>query len=448
MHLDNWYYLLGIKLVGFVRRRFGWKPNGERLERLKKIYVGKGEEDVYIFHYGKTCFLLFISLMAGLALATVYCLMPRESKLIEEYFLQRENVLGSSQEISLSAESEGEERDITVSVASQKYTKKELKVKFREAEDYINQQYLGENPSSEEINSPLQLIKEIPDSAIAVSWELGNDGIIQEDGSIANGVLEENYETEITAVLSYRKKEKRIAKPLTILPEEKSETELFWEKWKEQLISNQKESKSDAYLKLPETVQGKTVRYRERGMPAAYTAVGMALFLPVLVMLLLEERLRKELAKRERELHMDYPDFVEQFVLLVGAGLTIKSAWKRIAGDYEKSGREKHYVYEEMLVSVREMDNGMSEARAYELFGKRTGLLQYMKFCTLLVQNLRKGSDNLLHLLDYEVADAFRERKEHAKTLGEEAGTKLLMPMMLMLVIVFALILYAAFYNI
>ena len=89
----------------------------------------------------------------------------------------------------------------------------------------------------------------------------------------------------------------------------------------------------------------------------------------------------------------------------------------------------------------------MSEAQAYELFGKRTGLLQYMKFCTLIVQNLRKGSEDLLDILEYEVTDAFRERKESAKALGEEAGTKLLMPMMLMLVVVFAIILYAAFYN-
>ena len=104
-------------------------------------------------------------------------------------------------------------------------------------------------------------------------------------------------------------------------------------------------------------------------------------------------------------------------------------------------------MYEEMALSLREMDCGMSEARAYELFGKRTGLLSYMKFCTLIVQNLRKGSEDLLHLLDFEVADAFHQRKEDAKELGEKAGTKLLLPMAMMLVLVFAMILYAAFQS-
>ena len=134
-------------------------------------------------------------------------------------------------------------------------------------------------------------------------------------------------------------------------------------------------------------------------------------------------------------------------MLLIGAGLTVRGTWERIVREYEKRQGQRHYVYEEMALSLREMDCGMSEARAYELFGKRTGLLSYMKFCTLIVQNLRKGSEDLLHLLDFEVADAFHQRKEDAKELGEKAGTKLLLPMAMMLVLVFAMILYAAFQS-
>ena len=116
---------------------------------------------------------------------------------------------------------------------------------------------------------------------------------------------------------------------------------------------------------------------------------------------------------------------------------------------YEKREEKNkvHYVYEEMILAAREMENGMSEAKAYELIGKRIGLLPYMKFSTLLVQFLKKGTTDLIRLLDFEVEDAFHERRENAKVLGEEAGTKLLFPMMLMLSIVFALILYAAFQS-
>ena len=94
----------------------------------------------------------------------------------------------------------------------------------------------------------------------------------------------------------------------------------------------------------------------------------------VMVILLQEERLNKEIRSREKELQMDYPEFVEHFVLLVGAGLNVKGAWERIAGDYKKEGKERHYVYEEMLVSVREMENGMGEAGHMSFLEKGQGL--------------------------------------------------------------------------
>ena len=93
------------------------------------------------------------------------------------------------------------------------------------------------------------------------------------------------------------------------------------------------------------------------------------------------------------------------------------------------------------------MENGQNESVAYAAFGRRLSLLPYMKFSTLLVQNLKKGSDDLLKKMDMEAVDALRERREMAKKLGEEAGTKLLFPMLIMLSLVFALILIAAFQN-
>ena len=52
-------------------------------------------------------------------------------------------------------------------------------------------------------------------------------------------------------------------------------------------------------------------------------------------------------------------------------------------------------VYEEMGVALREMNSGISEVEAYERFGKRCGVLEYIKFGALLTQNLRKGSRSL-----------------------------------------------------
>lgn len=429
------------------RRRSRYKIKGERLERLKKVYVGKSEEDIFFLYYGKICSRLCVVFLCGLLMILVSILYPETGKLKEGYLLEREGELGEDQTVSVLADAEGQKEEISVPVPKKQYTKKQLRQKFKEAEEFVKQQYLGENISAEEISRPLNLVKHIPGSAVSVKWRLGNDGFIGEDGSVNNGALEENTQTEIIAEFSYGEEKESVAMMLTILPRQKTQEEQYWEKWQRQLELNQEESQTKQYLKLPDNIEGKKVQYSEENIPLPYVVTGIVLFLPVIVLFLAEENLKKKIEEREKELRFDYPEFVEQFVLLIGAGLNIRGAWQKITEDYVRVGKQKRYVHEEMLVSVRDMEHGMSEARAYELFGKRTGLLQYMKFCTLIVQNLRKGSDDLLRVLDYEAADAFRERKENAKALGEEAGTKLLLPMMLMLVVVFALILYAAFNN-
>ena len=66
----------------------------------------------------------------------------------------------------------------------------------------------------------------------------------------------------------------------------------------------------------------------------------------------------------------------------------------------------------------------------------------------MLSQNLRKGTKGLTELLGREAEDAFEERKNLAKKIGEEAGTKLMIPMFLMLIIVFAMVIVPAFFSI
>ena len=148
---------------------------------------------------------------------------------------------------------------------------------------------------------------------------------------------------------------------------------------------------------------------------------------------------------------MDYPDIINKFTLLINAGMTVKQAWSKIASDYEAkylvNQTKKRFAYEEMLVTAHELKLGVTESEAYEQFGRRAGLLPYLKFSTLITQNLKKGNKGLSELLNLEAAEAFEERKEIAKRLGEEAGTKLLMPMMIMLIVVFAIILIPAFQS-
>ena len=72
----------------------------------------------------------------------------------------------------------------------------------------------------------------------------------------------------------------------------------------------------------------------------------------------------------------------------------------------------------------------------------------YRKLAALLTQNLRKGSKGLSELLRTEADQAFEERKAAAKKRGEEAGTKLLLPMFMMLSMVLLIVIVPAFLSI
>ena len=116
----------------------------------------------------------------------------------------------------------------------------------------------------------------------------------------------------------------------------------------------------------------------------------------------------------------------------------------RVQKQIEKGGK-KQYVYEEMCVLLQEIKDGMSEGRAIERFGRRCRLLPYLRFCSVLTQNMKKGAKGVLAILETESMEALEQRKQRALQLGEKAGTKLLFPMMLMLGVVMGIIMMPAF---
>ena len=65
----------------------------------------------------------------------------------------------------------------------------------------------------------------------------------------------------------------------------------------------------------------------------------------------------------------------------------------------------------------------------------------------LFILEKRRGSTNLLEAMNQEMLQAWELRKRNTKQQGEKAGTKLLIPMMGMLAVVFVMILVPAFLS-
>lgn len=54
------------------------------------------------------------------------------------------------------------------------------------------------------------------------------------------------------------------------------------------------------------------------------------------------------------------------------------------------------------------------------------------RFITVILQNMRKGNAEMVAVLRLQANECWDLRKHTAKRLGEEASTKLLLPLMLM----------------
>ena len=173
---------------------------------------------------------------------------------------------------------------------------------------------------------------------------------------------------------------------------------------------------------------------------------------------IMDSRLHEQTIGRSRQLAIDYPRLISRIVLYLGAGMSVRNVFYTCASEYsqQRAAESKRmmgkkagvrYLYEEILLVCNELDSGIPEAEAYMHFGRRCRSRQYTKLCSLLVQNLRRGNDTLLAILQEEAQSSFEERKNLARELGEEAGTKLLLPMMIMLGVTMLIIIVPAYFS-
>ena len=203
-------------------------------------------------------------------------------------------------------------------------------------------------------------------------------------------------------------------------------------------------------MSLPASVDGQQVIWK---YVTDFRAVGILLLGTILAMLCYAaegQRKKEEDKARKKQMEFDYPQLISRFTLYLGAGLPVINAWSKIVQSYEEEEKRngRREIYEEMAYTMHEISSGASESECYERFGERCGLTKYRKFGTLLSQNLKKGSRGISELLKQEAFQAFEERKDFAKKLGEEAGTKMLAPMFLMLGVVLVIIVVPAFFSV
>lgn len=343
------------------------------------------------------------------------------------------------------------EEEFSVTVSEQEYTEEELDAVFQEASEDLEKLILGENESLDEVRDDLELISEIPETGISVSWEIDNYEVMDLQGNlISENLTDDGTLVKLSASLLYGERQAVHEFYAKVYPTMISRAERQMSDLKEEIARADEETAAEDHLVLPDQINGERVEWSYTADTRAFAILILGAGTAAMICVSKDQSGKEEEKRRIRQMKTDYPQIINKFNLYIGAGMTIRRAWSCIADDYEKKRERygKRVAYEEMIYTLHEIQGGAPEGECYEKYGNRCGISRYRKFGTMLSQNLRKGSRGITDLLAREAEEAFEDRKNMAKKLGEKAGTKLMIPMFIMLAVVFVIVTVPAFFSI
>jgi len=325
------------------------------------------------------------------------------------------------------------------------YQESELRALLEEFLPLLEETVIGENVSLDKVEYPLKLIENLEGFPFEVEWQ--TDGVyIDSDGMLIQDVLDTPRLVELTAVISCEAFEARHVLSCMVYSKamQPSRIELIMK----ELEEIQDGTRNEKVMTLPSEMNAEQISWSYKKRNTSILLLFATPMLAIAIYFGTDRDLKKQVADRNEQLKLDYPEIVSSLALLIGAGMTVPNAWQRVVKDYRAKKQETgktRYAYEEMLLTIYEMESGTTQTKAYERFGRRCRVQSYNRLATMLSQNVRKGAANLAMLLREEAVYAFEERKHTARRLGEKAGTKLLVPMMMLLGMIMVVIMVPAF---
>lgn len=441
-------------ILSVVGRVFGKGGDQKLTFLMRSLYVKENvDQEKYLYQLQKVAAILAV-IAGGCALGLLLCLGKMGDPDI--HVLQRGDYGEGTVNYELEMEYRHKQDTVTLPVEAVHYTESEIEELFESAYEEVKNVMLGDNEDQEHVTKPLNLIREY--EGISIYWEVEDPDTVDYNGRIKKEMAEgEGLVCNLYASFSLDDVTRIYTYPIRIVGASLSEQEYLLA-----CIKDAIEQENDIHtkeVKLPEEIEGYAIRFFQEDNYTDAAFLVLAIVAAIMIALLYERRLKDRLKRRQDQMMMDFSEIVSKLSLLYAAGLSIHGAFVRILEDYEKklsrtgkvvhaSDDDYHYAYREMKLALEKIRSGESEGEAYAGFGKRCALQPYIKLGNLLEQNLSKGAKGMQELLLKEVQDAQEARKRIARKKGEEASTRLLIPMALMLMVVIAIITVPALISI
>ena len=429
--IDACFYRIAVFLLYVQKQMSGGR---------RQAVWGRGAERL------KICLLV---LFAGNAAALVLWLSgDGEGEIIYGEYLLREEQGGKEREVELLAKSgSGEEAQAHVTLRPVKYTEEEQEILCKQMLKELEVLALGENASWNEISKPLVFPESVAGYPFTLKWHSLDPAVLSSGGKVADfdAPVWERTQTvlvELQLEISGEDFEREHSFYARVCPLREEKT--FGEAVQGALEEAEKNTEEEK-VRLPAEIQGEKVSWSGRKQNRSTTVFLLGVAAAGAAVFFHNRETEKELKEKRKQMEKEYPVIVSKITLYLGAGMNIRSAWEKIAGSVPENNENP--VYEEMRITCREMEGGVAEAEAYARFGRRVRQQCYVRFVTLLAQNVKRGNAALLSLLRQEAFAALNEHAAFVKRAGEESATKLLLPMIMLMGMVMTLIIVPAFMS-
>ncbi len=306
----------------------------------------------------------------------------------------------------------------------------------------LKAQILGQNESFTSVTDPLKLADTVEGYPFDIAYRIRPRGIIDSNGN-RSGDIDEKTEFEIEITYSLDEFEEKETINGVLLPASLSEEEAFSKKIRNYLDYRNVSERNEKTIELPELIDGVDVKWERQTKNKVPTVMALTLLCAFLVLFKDKFSAGDNEKKRREMIILEYPDFAVKYALLNEAGLTHAQVVDRLAREYKKSKKDSP-LYEEIYKANEHVRSGYSLSEALNGMAKECKVREISFFAGMINRNIKKGgkiSDDIRKA----AGESTSERREKIKKKAETAGTKLLLPMVLLLLIVFVLIMIPAF---
>lgn len=409
------------------------EPESKIQERMEHFFIKQGK-------------ILLLEMITG----SLFLIILLGSFFIPKPLVLSRNPFGEgTKEISLSLKKDKQRKKIILQMGEMRLSSGEAEKIYQEFFKKLEKKISGKNASLHKVQESLYFPENIQGYPFELSYDVPTDGYIYLDGTLNKKAQRElkkgeSYKTSIQVTAKYHQYQRSMTYKIEVLPKSKvQKTGIFYEV-QNYLKKKEKQNQYKETIRIPASYKDITIEKTNKGnnLKWVYLFILVSIFVPVYNYLKLHEDGKRCQIQAEK----DFPVIVHLLTLYMGAGLSFYSAIKRISNNYKKQEErgEKRIAFEKIMLMEQQMNNGISQKKVCQNWGRQFQTDSYQKLSLILIQSFTKGSKEAAILMEAEEREAFRKRVDRAKKEGEEAATRLLFPMILLLCQVMLLVMYPA----